>query len=172
MLLLPGVFAGFVPWRYFGLREVSFDSSDPVHWAGVILIGLGVSLLGLCVWEFARTGRGTLSPADPPRVLVVRGLYRHVRNPMYVSVTLIVLGEVLLTRSRGLMIFWAVWFVVVNLFVILYEEPTLRRQFGPAYEHYTSSVGRWIPRVRAYREPQRGPAPPPRPDGRRSGEQV
>lgn len=172
VLLLPGVFAGFVPWRYFGLREVSLDFSDPVHWAGVIAIGLGVSLLGLCVWEFARTGRGTLSPADPPRVLVVRGLYRHVRNPMYVSVTLIILGEVLLTRSRGLMIFWILWFAAVNLFVILYEEPTLRRQFGPAYEHYTSAVGRWIPRVRAYRGPQGRPDPPPGSDGRRSGEQV
>ena len=172
VILLPGVFAGFVPWRYFGLREVSFDSSDPVHWAGVIAIGLGVSLLGLCVWEFARTGRGTLSPADPPRVLVVQGLYRHVRNPMYVSVTLIVLGEVLLTRSRGLMIFWSIWFVVVNLFVILYEEPTLRRQFGPAYDHYAGAVGRWIPRVRAYRGTQGRAGALPGPDGRRSGGQV
>lgn len=170
MLLLPGFFAGFVPWRYFGLRDVSIDPASPVHWSGLLLIGLGVILLGLCVWEFARTGRGTLSPADPPRVLVVQGLYRYVRNPMYVSVTLIVLGEVLLTRSRGLMIFWSVWFVVVNLFVILYEEPTLRRQFGPTYEHYTRAVGRWIPRVRAYQGP-RGDLDP-RPDGRRAGGQV
>lgn len=172
VLLLPGFFAGFVPWRYFGLREVSVDTSDPVHWAGVIAIGLGVSLLGLCVWEFARTGRGTLSPADPPRVLVVQGLYRHVRNPMYVSVTLIVLGEVLLTRSRGLLVFWSIWFVAVNLFVMLYEEPTLRRQFGQAYEHYTSAVGRWIPRVRAYRRPQDRSGTLPGPDQRQSGGQV
>jgi protein-S-isoprenylcysteine O-methyltransferase Ste14 len=172
VLLLPGFFAGFVPWRYFGLRDVSFDPIDPVHWGGVIAIGLGVVLLGLCVWEFARIGRGTLSPADPPRVLVVQGLYRHLRNPMYVSVTLILVGEVLLTRSRELMLFWGVWFVAANLFVILYEEPTLRRQFGPAYEHYTRAVGRWIPRIRPYPGPQDRPDTQPRQDGRRSGEQV
>ena len=95
--------------------------------------------------EFARSGRGTLSPVDPPRHLVVRGLYRYVRNPMYLSVTAIVLGEVPLTRSSALAIYWAVWFACVNLFVIGYEEPTLRRQFGASYEEYARRVGRWLP---------------------------
>ena len=108
-------------------------------------------LLGACIWEFARSGRGTLAPVDPPCELVVGGLYRYVRNPMYLSVTMIVLGELLLTRSRSLLLYWARWFVGVNLFVIGYEEPTLRSRFGAAYERYTQEVGRWLPRLRSHR---------------------
>jgi protein-S-isoprenylcysteine O-methyltransferase Ste14 len=122
------------------------DSRSPGHWLGLAAIGIGVVLLGTCIWEFAHRGRGTLAPVDPPRELVVQGLYRYVRNPMYLSVTVIVLGEVLLSGSRTLLAYWAVWFVAANLFVIGYEEPTLRRRFGPAYERYRATVGRWLPR--------------------------
>jgi protein-S-isoprenylcysteine O-methyltransferase Ste14 len=152
-LLIPGVFAGYVPWRYFGLRNVELDPSNPVHWLGVAGIVLGAVLLALCILEFARSGRGTLSPVDPPRALVIQGLYRYVRNPMYLSVTLIVLGEVLLTQSRALFIYWLIWFTVANIFVRGYEEPTLRRQFGPAYDQYTAGVPRWLPRLRPWRPP-------------------
>lgn len=150
VILLPGLLGGYLPWRYFGVGSVILDVGNPAHWVGILGIAAGAVLLGACVWEFARTGRGTLSPVDPPRVLVVRGLYRYVRNPMYLSVTLIVLGEVLLTGSRGLLGYWAVWFVAVNAFVIGFEEPTLQRQFGETYRHYADAVGRWIPRVRPY----------------------
>jgi protein-S-isoprenylcysteine O-methyltransferase Ste14 len=145
-VLLPGLFAGFLPWRYFGLRHVMIDWGSPRHLLGLAAIGTGVVLLGTCIWEFARRGRGTLAPVDPPTKLVVEGLYRYVRNPMYLSVTAIVLGEALLTGSKALLAYWAVWFVAVNLFVIGYEEPTLRRRFGPDYERYCSMVGRWLPR--------------------------
>jgi protein-S-isoprenylcysteine O-methyltransferase Ste14 len=67
---------------------------------------------------------------------------------MYLSVTVIVLGEFLLTGSRGLLLYWAIWFLAANLFVLLYEEPTLRRSFGPAYDRYVQSVGRWLPKSR------------------------
>ncbi len=148
-VLLPGVYAGYLPWRFFGLAHVQLNLRSPVHVTGLLCIGLGAALLGMCIWEFARSGRGTLAPVDPPRELVVRGLYRYVRNPMYLSVTLIVLGEVLLTRSRPLLAYWAVWFIAVNLFVIVYEEPTLRRRFGAGYERYTRDVGRWLPKLRS-----------------------
>jgi protein-S-isoprenylcysteine O-methyltransferase Ste14 len=148
-VLLPGLFAGYLPWRFFGLAHVQLSFQSPVHVLGFLCIGLGGVLLGTCIWEFARTGRGTLAPVDPPRELVVRGLYRYVRNPMYLSVTVIVLGELLLTRSRPLLVYWAVWFAAVNLFVMGYEEPTLRHRFGTAYERYTQEVGRWLPRFRA-----------------------
>ena len=122
------------------------DTSSPRQWLGLAAIGIGVVLLGTCIWEFARRGRGTLAPVDPPTTLVVQGLYRYVRNPMYLSVTMIVLGEALLTGSRALLAYWAVWFLAVNLFVIGYEEPTLRRRFGTTYERYRATVGRWVPR--------------------------
>jgi len=144
-VLFPGFFAGYVPWRFFGLNRVHVGVSSPVQLLGLLLTGAGAVLLAACIVEFARSGRGTLSPVDPPRHLVVRGLYRYVRNPMYLSVTAIVLGESLLTRSAALGAYWAIWFVCVNVFVIYYEEPTLRRQFGASYDEYVKRVGRWIP---------------------------
>jgi protein-S-isoprenylcysteine O-methyltransferase Ste14 len=144
-ILLPGFVAGYAPWRYFGVSEARVVWSNPVDLVALLVIAAGVSLLAACIVEFARRGRGTLSPLDPPRHLVVRGLYRYVRNPMYLSVTIIVLGEALLIRSRPLAISWVIWFAFVNLFVIGYEEPTLRRQFGASYDEYTRRVGRWIP---------------------------
>jgi len=149
--LLPGLVAGYVPWRFFGLGWVRLDLFNPAHLVGLVCIGLGAALLGACIWEFARSGRGTLAPVDPPRELVVRGLYWYVRNPMYLSVTTILVGELLLTGSRALFVYWAVWFVFVNLFVIGYEEPNLRRRFGASYERYTQQVGRWLPRFHAGR---------------------
>jgi protein-S-isoprenylcysteine O-methyltransferase Ste14 len=147
--LLPGFFAGYLPWRFFGLGRAQVDMFRAVHVAGLLCIGLGAVLLAACIVEFARSGRGTLSPVDPPRHLVVRGLYQYVRNPMYLSVTTIVLGEALLTQSRALAVYWATWFLGANLFVIGYEEPTLRRLFGASYDDYTQQVGRWIPRFRS-----------------------
>jgi len=120
----------------------------------LLLVFLGAALLLACIFEFARSGRGTLSPVDPPSVLVVRGLYRYVRNPMYLSVTLIVWGEILLTRSAAMFGYWVVWFAAANLFVLGYEEPALRRQFGSAYERYAAAVGRWFPKFRALKLPR------------------
>ncbi len=144
-ILLPGVIAGYVPLRFFGLDQVRLDLSRPSDLIGLVCIALGIVLLAACIFEFARTGRGTLSPVDPPPNLVVRGLYRYVRNPMYLSVTAIILGEALVVRSLALAIYWAVWFAAANLFVIGYEEPTLRHRFGESYDEYARQVGRWIP---------------------------
>lgn len=147
-IIFPGFIAGFVPWRFFGLQSVAINARNPLHWLGLLGIGVGVALLALCIFEFARTGRGTLAPVDPPRNLVVRGLYRYVRNPMYLSVTLILWGEILLTRSAALLAYWAIWFAAANLLVRGYEEPALRRQFGADYDRYAGTVGRWLPRFR------------------------
>ncbi len=147
--MLPGLFAGYLPWRFFGVSAVRLDLSRVAHIAGLTFMIAGAVLLALCIWEFARSGRGTLSPVDAPRQLVVQGLYRYVRNPMYLSVMTIVLGEVLLTRSSALLVYWMVWFGAANLFVIGYEEPALRRRFGSSYENYARRVGRWLPRFTA-----------------------
>ena len=145
--LLPGLFAGYLPWRFFGVSQVQLQLANPRHLLGLMVIVAGTALLGACIWQFARSGRGTLSPVDPPKALVVRGLYRYVRNPMYLSVTAIVLGEVLLTKSTALLLYWVGWFLAANLFVRAYEEPALRHQFGASYEEYTRRVGRWLPRL-------------------------
>jgi len=152
-ILLPCFVAGYVPWRFFGLGRARADLFSPVHLLGLLCLGLGTLLLAACIFEFARSGRGTLSPVDPPRQLVVRGLYRYVRNPMYLSVTTIILGEVLLTRSPALAWYWAIWFLGANFFVIGYEEPTLRRRFGGKYDDYSRRVPRWIPRFRLRETP-------------------
>ena len=147
-ILLPGVFAGYVLWRFFGLGRTQFDLTSATQLLGFVCIGAGVALLAACIFEFARSGRGMLSPVDPPRHLVIRGLYRYVRNPMYLCVTMIILGEALVAHSVALAVYWAFWFMCANLFVIAYEEPTLRLRFGESYDEYTQRVGRWIPRFR------------------------
>src|SRR6185503_10194068 len=104
-IAFPGFFAGFIPWRYFGVSQVAFDWTNPLHLFAGLLIASGALLLLTCIYEFAARGRGTLSPVDPPKELVVRGLYRYVRNRMYLSVTTIVLGEALLTQSQALAVY-------------------------------------------------------------------
>jgi protein-S-isoprenylcysteine O-methyltransferase Ste14 len=148
-ILMPGMVAGYIPWAFFGLDRARWQWSAPFL-TGALVTAAGMALLAACVVEFARSGRGTLSPVDPPRHLVVRGLYRYVRNPMYLSVTAILIGEVLLVRSVPLAVYWAVWFALVNLFVMAYEEPWLRDQFGDSYAEYAASVGRWLPRLPAH----------------------
>ncbi|HXE83384.1 MAG TPA: isoprenylcysteine carboxylmethyltransferase family protein [Gemmatimonadales bacterium] len=148
-VLLPGMIAGYVPWRWFGISQVRPDLTKPLDLLGLLVIVTGAALLGTCIWEFASRGRGTLSPVDPPKELVVQGLYRYVRNPMYVAVSTILLGEALLARSTALLVYWGIFFAAANLFVMLYEEPALRRQFGDSYVRYQQRVGRWLPRKRA-----------------------
>jgi protein-S-isoprenylcysteine O-methyltransferase Ste14 len=146
-VLFPGMVAGYLPWRFFGVREAPIDVHHPRTVLAIVVVLCGVVVLATTVWEFAHHGRGTLSPADPPRTLVVQGLYRFVRNPMYLGVTLVLLGETLLVARASLLLYWATWFAAVNLFVMAHEEPYLRTQFGESYERYTREVGRWVPRV-------------------------
>jgi protein-S-isoprenylcysteine O-methyltransferase Ste14 len=145
-VLFPGVVAGYVPWRFFGVGAAARAEPSAVGVVGWVVIAAGAALLAACIVEFAMSGRGTLSPADPPRELVVRGLYRYVRNPMYLAVGTILLGEVLITRSLALALYAGAFFVAANVFVMGYEEPWLRRRFGASYEAYAGSVQRWLPR--------------------------
>ena len=148
--LLPGFFAGYLPWRFFGLGRVQVDMFRAIHVVGLLCIGLGAVLLAACIVEFARSELGTLSPVHPPRHLVVRGLYQYVRNPMYLSVTTIVLGEALLTQSRALAVYWAIWFFgSQSRLSSVMRSRHLRRLFGASYDEYTQQVGRWIPTFRS-----------------------
>ena len=138
--------AGYIPWRWFGISQLRPDFTNALDLVAILVIAAGAALLATCIWEFASRGRGTLSPVDPPKQLVVQGLYRYVRNPMYVAVSTILLGEALLARSTALLVYWGIFFAAANVFVILYEEPALRRQFGDSYVSYQQRVGRWLPR--------------------------
>ncbi|MGH8004220.1 MAG: methyltransferase family protein [Limisphaerales bacterium] len=113
---------------------------------GVPLILVGATALLWCFWDFATFGKGTPAPIDPPKVFVSRGLYRWVRNPMYVAIALILIGEALLFESWSLFgLAFFVW-LAQHLFVLLYEEPALKQKFGPEYEAYLKTVPRWLPK--------------------------
>ena len=123
---------------------------------GVALIAAGLMLIVWTVALFARIGRGTLAPWDPPTRLVVRGPYRHVRHPMISGVVLVLLGEAVLLGSTALLL-WAGSVVAVHvLYLPLVEEPRLRRRFGEELETYCEGVRRWVPRVRPWAS--RGPS--------------
>ena len=114
-----------------------------------VLMAIGGAIMVWCVFEFGWTGHGTPMPLDPPRRLVVRGAYRWVRNPMYVGMGLFLTGEALALPAitRSMLILVIVLWLVVTLFVVAYEEPTLRASFGDDYREYCAHVRRWIPRL-------------------------
>jgi protein-S-isoprenylcysteine O-methyltransferase Ste14 len=107
--------------------------------------------------RFALQGRGTPAPPLPTERLVVSGLYRHVRNPMYLAVLTVVFGQALLLGSTGLLAYAALLFAAFHLFIVGYEEPTLRRRFGSEYEQYCRRVRRWWPRAGPRSDLPRGP---------------
>ena len=113
--------------------------------AGTLLAGAAAVLYLWCVVAFAFVGKGTPAVFDPPRRLVIRGPYRYVRNPMYVCVGFVFAGAALVYESLALLAFVGLFFVVIHLFVTLYEEPTLGRSFGDEYEAYRRQVARWWP---------------------------
>ena len=144
-VLVPGTVAVLLPWR---LASASLASRPPTvtDWLPAAPAFLaGASIYFWCLWDFGRTGRGTPAPIDPPKTLVVRGLYRYVRNPMYVGVLLVIAGWALLVRARDLAFYGASVATAFHLFVVFVEEPMLRRQFGASYDAYCQQVSRWWP---------------------------
>ena len=117
--------------------------------AGMIVASAGALIALWCIFTFLWIGKGTPAPFDPPRRLVIRGPYRFVRNPMYIGAGLALGGAALFYQSLPLLIYGGAFLLVSHLFVVAYEEPTLRRTFGPDYETYCQRVRRWWPGVRA-----------------------
>jgi protein-S-isoprenylcysteine O-methyltransferase Ste14 len=115
---------------------------------GIIAGTIGAAVALWCIFTLATIGKGTPAPFDPPRRLVIRGLYRFVRNPMYIGATLAIAGAALFYKSAPLIAYAAAFLVVCHLFVLVYEEPTLRRTFGADYEAYCERVRRWWPAAR------------------------
>lgn len=152
-LIAPAVVAGVIPFVLVGwsLQQVLFGvPGERIVGAVAVVTGLGCLLE--CFARFALVGRGTPGPVEQTEVLVVSGLYRFLRNPMYVCVLMIVLGQALLLGRVALFAYVAVLMIVFHLFVVLYEEPTLRRRFGESHEIYCIHVRRWWPRLTPWRE--------------------
>jgi protein-S-isoprenylcysteine O-methyltransferase Ste14 len=120
----------------------------PASFAGDPLVVAGAALLlDSVILRFAREGRGTLAPVDPPRFVVRGGAYRWLRNPMYVANVAVLLGVGLVAGSWYVLLWAAVMFVTFHAFVVWYEEPHLRAAFGEEYERYRAATDRWLPRV-------------------------
>jgi protein-S-isoprenylcysteine O-methyltransferase Ste14 len=142
----PTLVAGLVPWLLTG-----WDADDAplgLRVLGAVLLALGAALVLEAFARFALEGRGTPMPWAPPERFVVRGTYRFVRNPMYVGVVALILGQALLL-GRWILVAWAAAAAIIfHLFLVLHEEPGLRRRFGTEYDEYSRRVGRWAPRFR------------------------
>lgn len=143
-LIAPATVAVYVPvW----IARDRSSASGLLFLPGLVLLAAGGAMYLWCVWDFATFGRGTPAPIDAPKRLVVRGLYRHVRNPMYVGVLTMILGWTLIFHAPTLLIYALCVWTVTHLFVVLYEERHLRELFGSEYEDYCRTVNRWLPRL-------------------------
>jgi protein-S-isoprenylcysteine O-methyltransferase Ste14 len=150
----PVVVAGVIPWWITRWRtEPSFLDAPAIRVVGAILVVFGLVVVADSFARFALEGIGTPAPPFPTRHLVVTGFYRRVRNPMYVAVVAMILGQALLFASLGLLVYGAVTWLCTHAFVVGYEEPTLRNQFGREYEIYRANVPRWLPRARPWHAP-------------------
>ncbi len=148
--LFIGAFLVFVPGRILaraGIAPVPGIGAAQV--LGIVFVLNGLALAIACVLTFAFIGRGTPAPFDPPRTLVVAGPYRRVRNPMYIGAGSALLGAALFYQSLALAGYALIFLLITHLFVMLYEEPHLRRVFGASYDDYLRHVPRWIPKWRS-----------------------
>jgi protein-S-isoprenylcysteine O-methyltransferase Ste14 len=146
VLVFPGTVTGVIP---FAIAKNQFTDalnqflSFPVF-AGMVMYIAGLSILIYCVSKFITDGAGTLSPTNPTKQLVSKGLYRFSRNPMYIGVLSMLLGESLFCRSVSLLIYSILVFILFNAYVILFEEPRLKKDFGEDYLSYRRIVRRWL----------------------------
>ena len=144
-ILVPATVAGWIPRTLRG--DAPLTSTPALRWLSFALIAIGIAIyLHTAFWGFALRGLGTPAPIAPPGKLVAEGLHRYVRNPMYLGVLMIVIGQAVLYRSMALVEYSAAIWLAAHLFVLLYEEPTLQRKFGEEYREYRRRVPRWIPR--------------------------
>ncbi len=146
-LVIPASATVWIPWLILAHRMPA-ELTVPLSFRlpGGLLMGAGAALYLNCLWDFTFTGRGTPAVWDPPVVFVSKGLYRFVRNPMYLAIGGVLVGETLFFQSATLGWMAAGIALGFHLFVVLYEEPALKRKFGSSYERYCSEVWRWLPR--------------------------
>lgn len=145
-VLVPGTVAGVIPWLLLQGQAGAVLLIPSIWLVGLLPLLLGVGLYFWCAGAFTFIGKGTPAPIDAPKFLVREGPYQWVRNPMYLAVLSVVIGEAILFHSLLLVGYALFVWMVVHLFVVFVEEPSLRRQFGESYETYLRIVPRWLPR--------------------------
>lgn len=151
LVIAPGFVAGLAPWWISHWRlHPAFLGFQPFRFLGGILIALGAAGLLDSFFRFAVQGLGTPAPVFPTRHLVVTGLYRYVRNPMYVAVVSAIIGQGLVLGNVALLEYGGLVWLLFHLFVLVYEEPILKASFGAEYELFCANVPRWIPRLTAW----------------------
>ena len=146
LLVAPGMVAGYIPLAL--LRTGPQLETGVLAYLAFPLWLIGGVILLWSFWNFLHEGRGTPAPIDPPTELVAAGFYRYVRNPMYVGILLILIGYFLWFGYWSLLVYTAFAFLMTHLFVLFYEEPTLRTKFGASYEEYLKRVPRWLPKLK------------------------
>jgi protein-S-isoprenylcysteine O-methyltransferase Ste14 len=152
LLAVPGTIAGWLPWYIAGSPPLwSGDERTGVRWLGAAIAAVGTAILLWCARDFARRGRGTPAPYDPPVALVTSGLYQRSRNPMYVGVVAMIVGQAAWFGSTSVLIYALAIAIAFHARVVLVEEPRLKALFGAAYADYCAYVPRWLPRVRRAR---------------------
>ena len=151
-VLLPIILIG-IPYKIIlSPNHTHFFNIGEFRYFGLVPIIAGSIIYFWCSLSFVFSGKGTPIHAMPPKELVVKGLYKFVRNPMYIAGLLVLAGEVLLFQSKGILIYLLLMFGVFHFFVLSREEPRLKKRFGESYKQYHKSVRRWIPRLTPYRE--------------------
>jgi protein-S-isoprenylcysteine O-methyltransferase Ste14 len=147
VLVMPGSVIGLVPFLLSGWRlQPPLLGMVALRWLGALLLLLGTPVFIDFVVRFVREGRGTPVPVAPTQRLVVGGPFRYVRNPGYLAVLSMISGQGLFLGNEDVLLYAFCVAIGFHLFVVLYEEPALRRQFGARYQSYCSEVPRWIPR--------------------------
>jgi len=147
LILAPGFVAGLVPWWISKRGTDATPLGWPLKGLGILLIAAGATVLLDSFVRFALQGLGTPAPVFPTKHLVITGLYRYVRNPMYVAVVSIILGQSLFFGNLRVLEYGVAVWLMFHLFVLLYEEPTLRATFPGEYKEYCDKVPRWLPRL-------------------------
>jgi protein-S-isoprenylcysteine O-methyltransferase Ste14 len=147
-LVVPGTVGVYVPLLLVQGRS---PSSGLVFFLALTLFAIGGVIYAWCMWDFAFFGRGTPAPMDEPKKLMIRGLYQYSRNPMYLGVLTTLVGWAVMFRGTNLLIYALCVWMCFYFFVVLYEEPHLKRRFGAEYHDYCKKVGRWLPHFRGLR---------------------
>jgi protein-S-isoprenylcysteine O-methyltransferase Ste14 len=154
--VLKQIFSFILPVTVLIIVPLSIESNISIQHisallAGLMIIAIGLYIMIMTISTFIRIGKGTLAPWSPTRNLVIDGMYRYVRNPMILGVLIVLIGESISVMSPNIFIWSLIFFIINNIWFLLYEEPDLQKKFGKEYEEYKMNVSRWIPRLKPFK---------------------